>query len=85
MDGTRRRPLPTNWQITDCPHCGGTLKFAERIYSFRSLAAWDGVTLHIDGDYEDSDEESDDHHLYCPRCLREWVLPDSISFAELLG
>ena len=80
MELRQRRQLPTEWRTTDCPACGGTLKFAERVYSFRSLRGWDGPTLQIDRDPEDSDEDSDDNHLFCRGCLVEWTLPNSVSF-----
>lgn len=75
-----RRRLPEGWRTTNCPVCGGTLNFAERIFSFRSLRGWDGPTLHVDSDFEDSEEESDDNHLFCRRCLTEWDLPSQVSF-----
>ena len=52
-----RRRLPEDWRTTNCPVCGGTLNFAERIFSFRSLRGWDGSTLQVDRDFEDSEED----------------------------
>jgi len=75
-----RRKLPKHWRKSGCPDCGSTMKFAERIYSFRSVKGWTRGTLLIDCDIENSLEASDDNHLYCPKCLSEWILPTSASF-----
>lgn len=75
-----RHELPVNWHSVDCPNCGNGLKFAERIYSFRSAEGWIDGVLFISSDIVNSLEESDDEHLYCPGCLAEWQLPAAVAF-----
>lgn len=82
MSTLLRRSLPEDWRDTTCPDCGGELKFGEMIFSSRSLEGWDAdAGLVISQDYEDSEEGSEDEHLYCTRCIAEWCLPASYDFS----
>ena len=82
MSKLARRTLPVDWREVSCPDCGGDLRFGEMIFSSRPLEDWDedGVLV-VSQDYEDSEEGSQDEHLYCTRCVVEWDLPDTYDFS----